>query len=108
MSQTEVITLCGSIKFEQTFKKVEMTLSQKGLVILSPVFFELGDKPKLTDEEKEILGAVHLKKIDLADGIFVIDVDGYIGERTQLEIVYARQNKKKITYYSTEKTRLGL
>ena len=37
-------------------------------------------------------------KIDLADEIFVINVDGYIGESTESEILYALLNNKKVSY----------
>ena len=41
---------------------------------------------------------MHLRKIDLADEIFVINVGGYIGESTKWEIAYATKTGKKINY----------
>ncbi|OJG97056.1 hypothetical protein RV18_GL001205 [Enterococcus termitis] len=41
-----------------------------------------------------------MKKIDLSDEIFVINVDGYIGDSTRKEIAYAIQNNKIVNYYS--------
>ena len=41
---------------------------------------------------------MHLRKIDLADEIFVINVGGYIGESTKREIAYATKTSKKINY----------
>ncbi len=41
---------------------------------------------------------MHLRKIDLADEIFVINVGGYIGESTRSEIAYAEETGKKINY----------
>ena len=37
-------------------------------------------------------------KIDLSDAIFVVNVDGYIGESTKGEIEYAKQRGKEIMY----------
>ena len=42
--------------------------------------------------------SMHLRKIDLADEIFVINVGGYIGESTRREIEYAEDTGKKINY----------
>ena len=60
---------------------------------------------------KEMLDDMHLRKIDLADEIFVIrstsgrllptgrkNVGGYIGESTKREIAYATRTSKKINY----------
>ena len=41
---------------------------------------------------------MHKAKIDLADAIFVINVDGYIGESTKNEIEYAKKHNKEIFY----------
>ena len=45
-----------------------------------------------------MLDDMHLRKIDLADEIFVINVGGYIGERTRREIIYAEETGKKVNY----------
>lgn len=47
---------------------------------------------------KEMLDDMHLRKIDLADEIFVINVGGYIGESTRREITYAKKTGKKVNY----------
>lgn len=39
---------------------------------------------------------MHLAKIDLADEIFIINVDGYIGKSTAREITYAKACGKKV------------
>ena len=41
---------------------------------------------------------MHKRKIDLADGIYVINVGGYIGQSTRSEIDYARRTGKTIEY----------
>ena len=38
----------------------------------------------------------------MSDGIYVIDVDGYIGADTQREIEYAKMLNKEIRYYSKD------
>ena len=46
------------------------------------------DKGTLT-KTKEMFDDMHMRKIDMADEIFVINVGGYIGYSTRSEIVYA-------------------
>ena len=53
---------------------------------------------------KEMLDDMHLRKIDLADEIYVINVDGYIGESTRREIAYAEKSGKKINYLEKQLT----
>ena len=51
---------------------------------------------KLTDEVKAALDELHKRKIDLADEILVLNVDGYIGQSTASEMLYAAQHDKTI------------
>ncbi len=52
----------------------------------------------LTEYEKDLLGELHRIKIDLSDSIFVVNVDGYIGESVKKEIEYAKERGKEIIY----------
>ena len=45
-----------------------------------------------------MLDDMHKRKIDLADSIFVINRDGYIGESTASEIAYAQASGKPVRY----------
>ena len=45
---------------------------------------------------------LHKRKIDLADEVLILDVDGYIGTSTRSEIEYAEQHGKVIRYLSKE------
>ena len=47
---------------------------------------------------QNILDELHKRKIDMADEIYVINKDGYIGESTRNEIEYARKQRKPIIY----------
>ena len=55
------------------------------------------DEGTLT-QTKEMLDDMHKRKIDMADEIFVINVDGYIGSSTRSEIEYATATGKKVLY----------
>ena len=47
---------------------------------------------------KEMLDDMHKRKIDMADEIFVISVNGYIGSSTKSEIEYAEKTGKPVRY----------
>ena len=39
------------------------------------------------------------KKIDISDGIYVLNIDGYIGESVCKEIEYAQLHGKEVVYH---------
>ena len=43
-----------------------------------------------------------LRKIDLADEVLILDVDGYIGESMGRELAYAKAHGKRVRYWSQE------
>lgn len=94
------ITLCGSTKFKKEFEAINRQLTLEGNVVYTVAFFGHADSVPLTNEQKETLDAVHLKKIDNSDAVFVVDVDGYIGESTRNEINYAELQGKTVKYLS--------
>ena len=102
----KVITLCGSTKFKDEFLKAQKDLTLKGNIVISVGLFghsgdfevwENMDEGTLT-KTKEMLDDIHKRKIDMADEIFVINVNGYIGDSTKSEIEYAIKTGKKVNY----------
>ena len=102
----KVITLCGSTKFQDEFLKAQKDLSLKGNIVISVGLFghsgdsevwENMDEGTLT-KTKEMLDDMHKRKIDMSDEIFVINVNGYIGDSTKSEIEYAIKTGKKVNY----------
>lgn len=102
----KVITLCGSTRFKDEFMKVQKDLTLKGNIVISVgLFGHSGDKEVWENMDegtltktKEMLDDMHKRKIDMADEIFVINVDGYIGQSTKSEIEYAKKTGKKVNY----------
>mgnify|MGYP000852874434 CR=1 FL=1 len=95
-----MVVICGSTRFRAEMADANRELTLAGCVVLAPgVFAHDGDQ--ITEEQKTALDALHLRKIDLADEVFVVDPDGYIGESTRREIDYARQHDKPIYFLST-------
>ena len=97
----KVITLCGSTKFKKEFIEVQKQLTLQGNVVISVgLFGHSGDCEAFAKSTKEMLDDMHKQKIDMADEIFVVDVDEYVGESTLAEIKYAKSQGKYIGYWS--------
>ena len=93
----KVITLCGSTRFKEDFERVNRELTLMGNIVISVgCFGHAGDT--FTDEQKVMLDDIHKRKIDMADAIYVINKDGYIGSSTRSEIQYALRTGKQIIY----------
>lgn len=98
MNKYKIITLCGSIKFKDEFIKVQEELTLKGIIVLTPNFFNSIKKEDIDKKTKEMLDEMHKQKIDMSDAILVINKNGYIGDSTKLEIEYAKVQNKEILY----------
>ncbi len=101
-----VITLCGSTRFKTEFMEMQKKLTLAGNIVISVGLFghagdeevwENMDEGTLT-RTKEMLDDMHKRKIDMADEIFVINKNGYIGDSTRSEIAYALEHGKKVNY----------
>lgn len=95
----KVVTLCGSTRFKTEFLQAQKRLTLKGNIVISVgLFGHSGDDEVWTDGTKEMLDDMHLRKIDMSDEIYVINVGGYIGSSTQKEIEYAKRTGKTVRY----------
>ena len=85
------------------FLKLKKRLTLEGNIVISVgLFGHSGDNEVWTEGTKEMLDKMHLSKIDLADEIFVINVDNYIGESTKREIEYAKSKNKIVRFLENE------
>ena len=95
----KIITLCGSTKFKDEFIAQQKRLTLEGNIVISVgLFGHPGDNEVWTNDTKAMLDDMHKRKIDLADEIFVINVNGYIGSSTKGEIEYALETNKIVNY----------
>ena len=74
-------------------------LTLEGNIVLSVgLFGHSGDKEVWTEGIKEMLDDMLKRKIDMADEVYIINVNGYIGSSTQSEIEYAKATGKTVKY----------
>ena len=90
----EIVCICGSTRFADQMRVANRDLTLAGAIVVAP-----GEADEvLSDEQKVALDALHLRKIDLADRVLVVNPGGYVGESTSREIAYARANGKPVSF----------
>ncbi|MCL2560172.1 MAG: hypothetical protein FWE07_06755 [Turicibacter sp.] len=97
-NKIKVITICGSLRFQEQMIMEADRLELEGNCVLSVVYPSKA-KELYTTDEIEQLQKMHFKRIDMSDAIYVVNIDGYIGEATRQEISYAESIGKEILYY---------
>jgi len=105
-----IVCLCGSTLFWREFQKAGLRETLAGRIVLSigaasgtdDEHFGNLDR-KEYDKVKERLDELHLRKIDLADEVLILNVGGYVGESTRREYEYAVAHGKRIRWLEPEK-----
>jgi hypothetical protein len=90
----EIVCVCGSTRFTDEIRAANRDLTFAGAIVVAP------SEPEglITNEQKAALDTLHLRKIDLADRVLVVNPDGYVGESTGREITYARAARKPVSF----------
>ena len=94
----KIVTVCGSTRFKEECLQVISDLERGGYAVFSVGSFPHSEGERIDPGLKATLDQLHLSKIDISDGIYVVNVGGYIGKSTQAEIEYARSKGKTIAY----------
>jgi|SRR6185369_2390554 len=100
------ITLCGSARFEDLFHAWDKKLTLLGHVVYGLAVYPsfMGNQKEwYTAEEKTKLDLAHLAKIENSDCILVLNPEGYIGESTAREILWAQLQGKMVYYLEVTK-----
>lgn len=113
----KVICICGSTRFADQHAIMRWEFEKLGMICLMinylPAWYaekqgwhgndHFGERAGLKKE----LDDLHFRKIDMADEVFVINVDGYIGESTRREIEYAEKMGKPVRFLENKQIRGG-
>ncbi len=103
MSETKptVVCLCGSTRFMEAFFEAGWNETLAGKIVLSVGVCKHAEHhgaEALGPEVVEALDELHLRKIDMADEVFILNVNGYIGKSTRRELNYAISKGKKVRF----------
>lgn len=93
----KVVTLCGSMRFQNEMMEIAEKLAREGECVLTLVYMVMKDC-EISEEEVKRLKLEQFKRIELANEIFVVNVDGYVGESTMAEIEFAKRNGKRVRF----------
>jgi hypothetical protein len=94
-----VVCLCGSTRFSEAFREANFQETLSGNIVLSIGCDTKSDKGLgLTVADKKRLDWLHLRKIDLANEVLILNVGGYIGNSTRRELNYAIAQGKNVRY----------
>ena len=106
LDRPEIVCICGSTRFAEEMRAANRELTFAGAIVLAPGVFARPDAgepdERITAEQKRALDALHLRKIDLADRVLVVNPGGYIGESTSREIAHARATGKPVSFTEPE------
>jgi hypothetical protein len=96
----KVVCLCGSVRFADTFKAEREAETLAGRIVVGPEILDTSLSHS-NGTVKRNLDELHLRKIDIADEVYVLNVNGYVGESTRREIAYAVHHGKPVRYLET-------
>lgn len=100
-----IVCLCGSTRFGKEFEQANLQETLRGKIVLTigcsmrsdaELFKDL--TPEAIQRVKSDLDELHKRKIDLADEVLILNKDGYVGESTLGELIYARARYKCIRW----------
>lgn len=106
-----IVCLCGSTRFSDAFQKANLEETLAGRIVLSIGCDMRSDGDlfaSMTDAERAAVKArldeLHLRKIDMADEVLILNVGGYIGDSTRRELLYALAHNKLVRYLEPPET----
>ena len=109
IEQPRIVCLCGSTRFWRTFQEASLRETLAGKIVLSIGAARCADDDDKSfggyvpadefDAVKARLDELHMRKIDLAHEVLVLNVDGYIGESTRREMEYAQSTGKPVRFW---------
>ena len=106
----KIVVLCGSSRFVETMVVCAWLIERDEHAIalglhLLPWWYSAEEIPDHLAEAEGVadaMDALHLRKIDLADEIFIVNAEHYIGDSTRNEIDYARRLGRPLRWYTDD------
>lgn len=95
----KTVTLCGSMKFEKEMQRIAYLLEARHAINVLQCVYNT-DHLVISEQERVSLENAHMRKIELSDAIYVVDIQGYIGSQTLKEIEFAKAKGKEVIYHS--------
>ncbi len=107
IKKTKIVVICGSSRFCDIMAVCAWLIERDENAItmglhLLPQWYAKNIPDHLAEVEgvAEAMDCLHLSKIDLADEIFVVNFQDYIGESTTNEVNYSKEKGIEIRWYT--------
>jgi hypothetical protein len=105
MEKPIIVCLCGATRFSEAFREAQFKETMDGKIVLTIGCNMRSDEDlfgHMAEPAKEIikkrLDELHFRKIELANEVLFLNVDGYIGQSTYNELEHARKQGKRIRW----------
>ncbi len=105
----KIVVLCGSSKFCDIMAVCAWLIEREENAITMGLHFlpqwyakDIPDHLAEVEGVAEAMDNLHLRKIDMADEIFVVNCQHYIGNSTTNEVNYAADKGLKIRWYTDD------
>lgn len=101
-----IVCLCGSTRFMEAFFDAGWKFTLEGEIVLSVGVCKHAEHhgaEALGQDVADRLDELHMRKIDLADHVHILNVGGYIGESMRKELNYAIKTGKLVTFLEEPK-----
>ena len=95
----KTVTMCGSMKFKKEMQRIAFLLETKHKYNVLQCVYNM-DNLNISETERGFLENAHFRKIELSDAIYVVDIQGYIGNQVTKEIEFAKSMGKEIILHS--------
>jgi len=99
-----IVCLCGSTRFYGAFQRANYEETMAGKIVLSVGFYPHsamqahGEAVGCTPGQKEALDELHMRKVEMADEVLILNCGQYIGPSTARELAYARSLGKVVRF----------
>jgi hypothetical protein len=90
-----IVCLCGSVSFRDAFEQAELEEALAGRIVLSVASFS---PTELSAGIRAHLDELHLRKIELADEVLILNVGGYVGKSTMRQLAFAQAIGKRVRF----------
>lgn len=95
----KTVTICGSMKFKKEMQSIAFLLETKHNMNVLQCVFNVDDLD-VTPTDRIFLENAHFRRIELSDAIYVVDIQGHIGDQVSKEIEFAKSKGKEVIFHS--------
>lgn len=105
----KIVCISGSTRFLDQMAIIAWEMEKKGILVIGPHLLPANYPGVQASHQaeaegvREILDELHLRKIDLCDEVYVVNVGGYIGRSTRDELAYAEKIGRPIRWFVPDK-----